>query len=55
MSEFEKKIDFNEIVSLDLTQFGNRHVLWMVSTFTRFIQGKIFKNKEAMTVVDALN
>ena len=36
-------------------QFGSKNVLWMVDTFTRFIQGKVLKNKEALTVVDALN
>ncbi len=50
-----KVMDFNEIVSLDCKQFGSKNVLWMVDTFTRFIQGKVLKNKEALTVVDALN
>ena len=44
-----KAMDFNEIVSLDCKQFGNKNVLWMVDTFTRFIQGKVLKNKEALT------
>ena len=42
-------------MSLDCKQFGNKNVLWIVDTFTRFIQGKVLKNKEALTVVDALN
>ena len=50
-----KVMDFNEIVSLDCKQFGSKNVLWMVDTFTRFIQGKVLKNKEALIVVDALN
>ena len=32
-----KVMDFNKIVSLDLKQFGQKYVLWMVCTFTRFI------------------
>ena len=49
-----KVMDFNEVVSLDCKQFGDRYDLWMVCTFTRFIQGKVLKNKEALTVVNAL-
>ena len=48
-------MDFNEIMSLDLKQFGNRYMLWMVCTFTRFIQGKVLKSKDAMTIVDGMN
>ena len=48
-------MDFNEIVSLDLKQFGKKYVLWMVCTFTRFIQGRVMKSKDAMMVIDAMN
>ena len=50
-----KVVDFNEIVSLDLKQFGSNYVLWMVCTFMSFIQGKVLKFKDAMTIVDAMN
>ena len=45
---------FNEIVTLDLKDFGNRYVLWMVDSFTRFIQGKLISNKKADTIISAL-
>ena len=50
-----KVVDFNEVVSLDLKKFGDVHVLWMVCSFTRFIQGKVLKNKQAETVIEALS
>ena len=45
---------FNEIVTLDLKDFGNRYILWMVDSFTRFIQGKLISNKKADTIISAL-
>ena len=27
---------FNEIITLDLKQFGNKYVLWCIDAFTRF-------------------
>ena len=30
---------FNEIVTLDLKEFGKKYIVWMIDTFTRFIQG----------------
>jgi pyruvate dehydrogenase complex dehydrogenase (E1) component len=44
-----KVTDFNEIVTMDLKQFAG------VCSFTRFSQGVVLKEKEAGTVVDALN
>ena len=46
---------FNEIVTLDLKQFGSKYVLWCVDAFTRFVQGKLLNNKKAETIVNALN
>ena len=46
---------FNEIVTLDLKQFGNNYVLWCIDSFTRFIQGKLLRNKKAETVLNAIN
>merc|ERR1712112_21783 len=42
---------FNEIVTLDLKQFGSRYVLWCIDSFTRFVQGKLLCNKKADTIV----
>ena len=49
-----KSTSFNEIVTLDLKEFGSKYVLWMVDSFTRFIQGKLISNKKAETIIDAL-
>ena len=46
---------FNEVVTLDLKQFGNKHVLWCIDLFTRFIQGKLLRNKKAETILNAIN
>ena len=46
---------FYEIVTLDLKQFGSKHVLWCIDAFTRFVQGKLICNKKADTIVNALN
>ena len=49
-----KVTDFNQVVTLDLKQFGDKYVLWAVDSFTRFIQGKALKNKQADTVLKAV-
>ena len=49
-----KVTDFNQVVTLDLKQFGEKFVLWAVDSFTRFIQGVVLKNKQAETVVEAI-
>ena len=50
-----KVMDFNEVVSLVCKQYGKKDVLWRVCTFKIFIQGKLLKNKEAMTMIETLN
>ena len=42
---------FNEVVTLDLKQFGSKYVLWCVDAFTRFVQGKLLNFKKAETIV----
>ena len=49
-----KVTDFNQVVTLDLKLFGEKYVLWFVDSFTRFIQGCTLKNKQAETVVEAV-
>merc|ERR1711889_44475 len=46
---------FNEIVTLDLKQFGSKYVLWCIDAFTRFVQGKLLNNQRAETIVNAVN
>ena len=50
-----KVTDFNQVVTLDLKQFDGKNVLWVVDSFTRFIQGIAIPNKKAETVLDALS
>ena len=51
----QKAGSFNEIVTLDLKQFGEKYVLWCIDAFTRFVQGKLLRNKKAETIVEAIN
>merc|ERR1712243_67090 len=46
---------FNKVVTLDLKQFGDKYVLWCIDSFTRFIQGKLLKNKKAETVLNTIS
>ena len=50
-----KLSSFNEVVTLDLKEIGSKYILWMVHSFTKFIQGKLINNKKAETVIDAIN
>ena len=50
-----KATSFNEVVTLDLKEFGSKYVLWMVDIFTQFIQGKLITNKRADTIIKAVN
>ena len=47
-------LSFNEVVTLDLKEFGTKYVLWMIDRFSRFIVGKLLNNKKAETVIQAL-
>ena len=49
-----KAKSFNKIVTLDLKEFGNKYILWMIDSFTLFIQGKLLSNKKAETIIQAL-
>ena len=49
-----KTRSFNEVVTLDLKEFRSKYVLWIVDSFTRFIQGKLINNKRADTIIQAL-
>ena len=40
-----KMTSFNEVVTLDLKEFGSKYVLWMIDSFSRFIVGKLLNNK----------
>ena len=50
-----KVTDFNQIVTLDLKQFGDTNVLWIICSFTRFVQGIVLPDKSAEAIVEGLN
>ena len=41
-------------LSQDLKEFGNKYVLWMIDRFSRFMVGKLFNNKKAETISQAI-
>ena len=49
-----KSSRFNEVVILDLKTFGSKHVLWIIGSFSRFVQSKVIQNKRAETIVKAV-
>ena len=49
-----KASSFNEVVTLDLKEFGSKYVLWMIDSFSRFIVGKLLSNKKVDTIIQAI-
>ena len=49
-----KATSFNEVVTLDLKEFGNKFVLWMIDRFSRFMVGKLLNNKKAETIMQPI-
>ena len=49
-----KSTSFNEVVTLDLKDFGNKYVLWMIDSFSRFMMGKLLSNKKEDTIIQAI-
>ena len=50
-----KSTDFNQVVTMDLKQMGNKYILWMICSFTKFMLGKLIPNKKADTILEAMN
>ena len=50
-----KSTSFNEIVTLDLKEFGSKYILWMMDSFMRFMQGKLIPKNKADTIINAVN
>ena len=50
-----KVVDFNQIVTYDLKKWGPKQILWMICSFTRFLKGVVWDNKEGPTVIKALH
>ena len=49
-----KASSFNKIVTLDLKSFGLKHVLWIIDSFSRFVQGKVIQNKRVDKIVSTI-
>ena len=49
-----KATSFNEVVTLDLKEFGTKYVLWMIDSFSRFMVGRLITNKKADTIMQAI-
>ena len=49
-----KSTSFNEVVTLDLKEFGSKYVLWMIDSFSRFMVGISLTNKRADTIMQAI-
>ena len=49
-----KNTSFNEVVTLDLKEFGTKYVLWMIDSFSRFMVGRLLTNKRADTIIQAI-
>ena len=50
----QKVTIFHEIVTLDLKVFRSKHVLWIIDSFSRFVQGKVILNKRAETIISSV-
>ena len=50
-----KVTDFNQVVTLDLKQFGEKYVLWAVDSFTRFIQDAVLKMSKLKQSLNPFN
>ena len=49
-----KTTSFNEVVTLDLKEFGTKYVLWMIDSFSRFMVGRLLTNKRADTIIQVI-
>ena len=49
-----KSSTFKKLVRLDLKSFGSKHVLWIIDSFCRFVQGKVILNKRSDMIVNAI-
>ena len=50
-----KATEFNAIVAMDLTVMGDKYISWMVCACTRFIQGRVLKDKNPESIVKVLH
>ena len=50
-----KSTDFNQVVTKDLKSMGDKYILWMIYSFTKFMLGNLIPNKRADTILEAIN
>ena len=50
-----KAKDFNSTVAIDLKIVGDKYILWMVCACTRFIQGRVLKDKNPESIIKGLH
>ena len=50
-----KSTDFNQVVTKDLKSMGDKYILWMICSFTKFMLGNLIPNKRADTILEAMN
>lgn len=50
-----KSTDFNQVVTKDLKSMGDKYILWMIYSFTKFMLGNLIPNKRADTILEAMN
>ena len=46
--------DFNSVVALDLKKVGEKYILWMIFTCTKFVKGAVINDKQADTAMNTL-
>ena len=46
---------FNSTVSIDLKIVGDKYILWMVCTYTRFTHGRVLKDKNPESIIKGLH
>ena len=49
-----KASSFNEVITMDLKSFGSKHVLWIIDSFSRIVQGKVLHSKKVDTIINAV-
>ena len=49
-----KASSFNEVVTLDLKEFGSKYILWIIDSFSWFIGGKLLNNKIVDSIIQPI-
>ena len=52
---FTKGTAFNEVVVIEVKEYGDKYVVWCIDSFTRFMQGRLIENKRMETIMKSVN